>query len=213
MPPSCTQVTTSYRPRGGEDWCADPDSITDTKAKDRPDAVTADFEAMTVYGFDQNQCGDLSRDSRAEVRTRAAQVLAVTEQIAVETTLAPRLLADAPTAVTASSVTDAVSLLEVGLAKAGLTGYLHASPKWAAYLAEHRLNLGGRSPMGHMWAFGGGYADTLGDTIVGTTAVFGWRGPITLRDAIKYELNQYVAVAERSLLIAYETAVVAVKVG
>ena len=113
----------------------------------------------------------------------------------------------------AATVTDAVSILETELAKAGVTGYLHASPKWAAYLAEARLMTGGKSPMGHTWVFGSGYDDALGNTIVATTPLYGWRGPLTVRDAIKTELNQYVAVAERSLLIAYEAAVAAVTVG
>jgi hypothetical protein len=53
----------------------------------------------------------------------------------------------------------------------------------------------------------------LGDTIVATTQLFGWRGPMAVRDAIKLELNQYIAIAERSMAIAYEAAVAAVKVG
>lgn len=197
----------------GEDWCADPDSITGSKQRNRPDAVTADFEAITVYGWDANQCGDLTGDSRAEVRARATQVLALTEQNAAETSLASRLLSDAPTPVAAATITEAVSALEVDLAKAGVSAVLHASPKWAAHTVESRTNVNGRSPMGHTWVFGGGYADTLGDTIVATTALYGWRGPVSVRDATTYELNQYSAVAERSLLIAYEAAVAAAKVG
>jgi hypothetical protein len=193
----------------GEDWCGSPD---DTKEKPRPDAVFIDVAPITVYAYDQNQCGDLTSGSREEVRQRVAQIMALTEGKAIETSLAIRLKADAPTTVTAASVTEAVSILETELAKAGVTGYLHASPKWAAYLAESRLSLSGKSPMGHTWVFGGGYADTLEDTIVATTPLYGWRGPLMMRDAIKTELNQYVTVAERSLLIAYEAAVAAVTI-
>jgi hypothetical protein len=197
-----------------EDWCDAPDSASAaTKIKERPDAVIFDVEPITVYAYDHNQCGDMTGTSRAEVRQRAIHVMTLTEQVSVETSVAARLLADAPTAVPVTSVTAAVSELEVALAKAGLMGYLHASPKWAAYLAESRLNLNGRSPLGHTWVFGGGYADPLGDTIVATTQLFGWRGPMAVRDAIKLELNQYIAIAERSMAIAYEAAVAAVKVG
>lgn len=195
----------------GEDWC-DPGTTADSKQRDRPDAVTADFDAITVYGWDANQCGDLTGDSRTEVRARAAQVLAVTEQMSVETSLAARMLNDAPTPVAAATITEAVAALEVALAKAGVTGVLHASPKWAAHTVESRANVNGRSPMGHTWVFGGGYADALADTIVATTPVYGWRGPVTLRDATTYQLNQYSAVAERSLLIAYEAALAAAEV-
>lgn len=193
----------------GEDWCASPD---DTKVKERPDAVFVDVAPLTVYAYDQNECGDLTADSRQEVRDRVAQIMAMTEGKAVETYVSLRILDDLPAPVTAASVTEAVSILETELAKAGVTGYLHASPKWAAYLNDSRLSLSGKSPMGHTWVFGGGYADTLGDTIVATTPLYGWRGPLTLRDAIKHELNQYVAVAERSLLIAYEAAIAAVTI-
>jgi hypothetical protein len=193
----------------GEEWCGSPD---DTKEKDRPDPVFIDVAPITVYAYDSNQCGDLTADSREEVRARVLHVLEMSEQRAVETSLSARLKADAQTTVTAASVTEAVSILETEMAKAGMTGYIHASPKWAAYLAESRLSLSGKSPMGHTWVFGGGYVEGLGDTLVATTGLYGWRGPLSLRDAIKHELNQYVAVAERSLLIAYEAAVAAVTI-
>ena len=193
----------------GEDWCGSPD---DDKIKERPDAVFVDVAPITVYAYDQNQCGDLTADSREEVRQRVLHIMAMTEQKAIETSLAIRFAAEAPTTVPATSVTEAVSIIETELAKAGVTGFIHASPKWAAYLNESRLSLSGKSPMGHTWVFGAGYADTLGDTLVATTGLYGWRGPLAVRDAIKHELNQYVAVAERSLLIAYEAVVVAVEI-
>lgn len=198
----------------GEGWCAGPDELTSDKVKERADAVFTEFGPMTAYAFDHNQCGDMTAGSRTEVRDRAVAALTRNEQQAVEVSIADRLLADATTTVTAATVTEAVSKLEVELAKAGIAGaYLHASPKWAAYLSESRQSIANRSPMGHAWVFGGGYADSLGDTIVATTPLFGWRGPLVVRDAVKLELNQYVVVAERSLLIAYEAAVAAVTVG
>lgn len=198
----------------GEAWCASPDELTTDKIKERADAVFSEFGPLTVYAYDHNQCGDMTAGSRAEVAERAAQALLRNEQNALEISLSARLLDDAPATVTAASVTEAVSVLETELAKAGVSGgFLHASPKWASYLAESRLSIANRSPLGHTWVFGGGYADTLGDTIVATTPLFGWRGPLVVRDAVKLELNQYVAVAERSLLVAYEAAVAAVTVG
>jgi hypothetical protein len=194
---------------GGE-WCGDPG--VEDKTKPRPDAVFGETAPITVYAWDENQCGDLTETSRDEVRARAQQAMTLGEQHAVERALAERFLDEAPTA-TASSITEAVSILESALARLGVTGYLHASPKWAAYLAEGaRMSNGGTSPLGHKWVFGGGYTDTLGDTIVATTDLYGWRGPLAVRDAVKPELNQYVVLVERSLLIAYEAAVVAVTI-
>ena len=61
------------------------------------------------------------------------------------------------------------------------------------------------TPAGHRWVFGGGYAaGGLGDTLVATSPIFGWRDEVALRDATKYEHNLFAAVAERSVLIGYE---------
>ena len=194
----------------GEDWCGDPN---DTKAKNRPDPVHLETAPITVYAWDSNQCGDLTQGSRDEVRARAQQIMTLGEQTAVEKSLAQRFLAEVPTPTTATTITEAVSVLEAALARAGVTGCIHASPKWAAYLAaEARLSNGGTSPMGHRWVFGNGYTDTLGDTLVATTDLYGWRGPLAVRDTIQHDHNQYVVLVERSLLIAYEAAVAAVTV-
>lgn len=55
--------------------------------------------------------------------------------------------------------------------------------------------------------FGGGYIEGLGDTLVGTSPTFGWRDQPVLREAIEARYNQFVAVAERSVVIGYEHAV------
>ena len=46
----------------------------------------------------------------------------------------------------------------------------------------------------------------LGDIIVGTSPTFGWRDQPVLREAIEARYNQFVAVAERSVVIGYEHA-------
>jgi hypothetical protein len=225
----------------GADWCSPPEPVApppgppdavwptpmptvppvaaaaesgdESKVKVRPPAVLTDVEPITVYGWDSNQCGDLTESSRDEVRARAQQVMVRGEQRAVERWLADRFLAAAPNVGTRTSITEAVALLETELAKAGVTGCLHASPKFAAYLAASpQMSTGGTSPMGHRWVFGNGYADGLADRIVATTDLYGWRGPVEVRDAVTYERNEYVVMVERSLLIAYESAVAAVTV-
>lgn len=195
----------------GADWCGDPG--TDTKIKERPDAVLSGIAPITVYAWDSNQCGDLTQASRDEVRARAQQAMMRCEQTAVERSLAERFLADAPSAGTATSIVEAVSVLEAELARAGVSGFIHASPKWAAFLAASpRLSDGGTSPAGHRWVFGGGYVDPLGDTIVATTDLYGWRGPVEVRESLIPDQNRYVVLAERALLIAFEAAVAAVTV-
>jgi hypothetical protein len=185
----------------------------ESKVKVRPPAVLTEVEPFTIYAWDANQCGDLTAASRDEVRARAQQGMNLGEQTAVERSLAGRFLADAPNVGMATSIVEAVALLEAALARAGATGYIHASPRFAAYLAAApRLSDGGTSPSGHRWVFGSGYVDPLGNTLVATTDLYGWRSPIEVRDAVTYELNQFVVMVERSVLIAYEAAVAAVTV-
>ncbi|MBD0859634.1 hypothetical protein IA539_00185 [Gordonia sp. zg691] len=57
--------------------------------------------------------------------------------------------------------------------------------------------------------FGGGYVDGLGATLVGTSPTFGWRTGVEVRDAIAHHDNLFIAVAERSVVVAYEKAVAA----
>lgn len=197
----------------GESWCADPDSIESDKIRDRLDREYASFAPITVYGYDANQCGDMTTTSRNEVQARALNSLTLNEQQAAETSLAARLLADLPeTPNYRASFFDSVSYLEGELAKKGIPGYIHLGAQWAAHAARYMLNDNGRSPMGHTWVFGGGYVDTLGYNLIATTQPVGWRGPLSVRDAYKYELNQYVAVAERSLLVAYEAVLASVQI-
>ena len=196
----------------GEDWCVDPDDITDFKTGDRFDEFP-EFDPITIYGFDMNQCGDLTDLSRMETLERASHTLELLEQRASEIYLAGRLVSDSPTPHDVDSLIEAVSYLEGEIAKQGVVGYLHAGAQWAAYAAADRLDVrSGRTPLGNFWVFGGGYVDYLGDTIVATTQPTGWRGPAVTRDTIKHEYNQYIAIAERSLLIGYEAVIASVEI-
>jgi hypothetical protein len=134
------------------------------------------------------------------------------EQEAVETVFAARMLADAPAAAAAVGIVAAVSTLEVELAETGTTGFIHASPKWAAYAAQARLIDNGKTPLGHTWVFGSGYVTGLANTLVATSKPLGWRGDTNVIPTIKQEWNQYIAVAERSVLVGYESAIAKVAV-
>lgn len=200
-----------------ENWCADPDDITTDKSGERPDISNLDpFTALTVYGFDHNYCGDLTEAERQDVRARAARNLEQLEPQAVETSLATRLLADAGTPAPATDIADALAALEAALAKTQTLGVIHAGAQWATRaLSKQALiadGTGYRTAMGHRIVFGGGYVDTLGDTLVATSPVFGWRGPVSRREATKHTTNQFVALAERSVLIGYESAIAAAEV-
>lgn len=220
-----------FRPHnyGGEDafgvwdvpWCVNPDDRTSDeevalKTGTRPAISGIPFAPQTVYGFDQNQCGDLSDASINEVRTRAAHNLNLLEQIAAEHVLAERMAADLTGSPDpAYDINEALGLLEDALAKTGTLGFIHAAPKWAS--AEFGLVLGTapgpfKTPLGNTWVFGGGYVDTLGDVLVATSQIFGWRGTARLQEAVQHQTNSFVAVVERSVLLGYEKLVAAVQV-
>jgi hypothetical protein len=190
-------------------WCGDPGS--NLKDGDRPDPG-APFDPYTVWAFDE--C-DLSAPSREEIRQRAAQNLRLLEQVAVEREFAERLIADAPAGPT-GDITEAVGHIEAGFAKTDTLGFIHASAEMAAYAVPGNLAVrsGTRlvSPMGHLWVFGGGYVDGLGDVLVGTSPTFGWRGQVELRESIDQQHNLYAVVAERSVVVGYERAVARARV-
>jgi hypothetical protein len=191
------------------EWCGTP---TGTKDGERPDPEDP-FGPYVVWAFDR--C-DLSSASRAEVRERAAQNLRLLEQTAVETEFAARLLADAPTPYAATDIVDAVSHLEAALAPTNTLGLLHASAALAAYAVPGNLAVRSgtalKSPMGHTWVFGGGYVTGLGDTIVATSPTFGWRSEVAVRESYDTPHNEFVAVAERAVVIGYERLIAAATV-
>ncbi|ORA38105.1 hypothetical protein [Mycobacterium aquaticum] len=196
-------------------WCVSEDDLdpeTDAKRGVRPEFPDT-FTAFTSWASDE--C-DVTQRSRDEVRVRAQQVHRLQEPNAVEAKLATRMLADAGTAGTAAGVVAAVAFLEGLLAKTNTVGQIHASAEWAAFAAYANLVRYNGSklvtPLGHQWVFGGGYVDGLGSTLVATSPTFGWRGPVVLRDAPTAGFNEFVAVAERSLVVGYEELVAAVKV-
>lgn len=200
------------------DWCVSPDDLTPDDVKDgtRPTFLDT-FQPMTVWAYDQ--C-DLTPASQAEVRARVQQNLLLREQVAAEREFADRLVTDAlahetPMA-SAANIIDALAVLESDLAIAGVLGVIHASAGLAAAAASQGLiRYNGAkltTPLGHQWVFGGGYVDGLEAQLVATSPTYGWRDPARVLDTEKLEYNQYVAVAERSLVIGYEAVVGAVEI-
>jgi hypothetical protein len=184
----------------------------EVKEGDRP-VFPDPFAPITAWAYDQ--C-DLTAASRQEVRDNAAQWLRLMEQTDVEHALALRMLADAGVPDTASDIVGALGHLEGLLAVTNTVGVIHASATWAVSAAQASLirytGGGPLTPMGHRWVFGGGYVDGLADTLVATSQVFGWRDAPQIRETVEAKFNQFVAIAERSFAVGYESVVGAVDV-
>ncbi|OHT54095.1 hypothetical protein [Mycobacteroides chelonae] len=195
-------------------WCVDPDDLTVDDLKDGVRPVNpATFDPITIWSFDE--C-DLTAPSQAEVRARVQQNLRLREQVAVEREVSARLLTDSPDLTNTANFAWAIGQLEAELAKAGVLGLIHLGAQWAAVAAQSQLIRwnGAKltSPLGHQYVFGGGYVEGLGNTLVATSQTYGWRDGPTVRDTTKVEHNRYVAVAERSLVVGYESAVASIEI-
>ncbi|CAM3070391.1 hypothetical protein BST27_29660 [Mycobacterium intermedium] len=200
-------------------WCEDPDSIAaeDRKHGTRPDAEELDpFTSETVYAFDHNACGDLSAEEIQATRDRALRNLLRLEQNAAERQLAVRMLADAGTPRATTDIVAALAHIETQFAITATAGFIHASSYWAAHAIRSQLAVrdGDRfvTPLGHTWVFGGGYADELDTVLVATSPIFGWRGETQINESIQHTTNEFIAVAERSVLLGYEKAVAAAEI-
>lgn len=196
-------------------WCPPP-ALDGPRKEGERQTILDIFEPMTVWAYDE--C-DLTAPSRAEVQTRAAQILRLEEQPAVEREFAARLLLDAADLGPVQAVADvtaAVGALEAAMAKTNTLGYFHLGTQWASPLASahliSRTGTGFTTPMGHRLILGGGYVDGLGDVIVATSAPFGWRSSVQVREAVDERHNTYAAIAERSVVIGYEALIAAVEV-
>jgi hypothetical protein len=197
------------------DWCSVPPvDGGDKKEGDRPDPLDP-FDAITVWAYDE--C-DPTPASRTEIAERAAQVLRLEEQTAVERTFAERLKLDANdlpgVLATAADLRLAVGYLEAQTAMTNTVGYFHVGAQWASQELGLFLKSGTRwvSPLGNIWIVGGGYVDGLDDIIVATSQPVGWRDAPTTRTALDALTNRFVAVAERSVTIGYEAVIAAVQI-
>lgn len=198
-------------------WCVSPGDLgpDDIKTGTRPAGLDP-FEPVVVWAYDE--C-DLTEPSRAEVQARAAQVLRLEEQVAVERELAGRLLLDAaelPGGIgTAADLTAAVAHLEAAAALTNTTVYFHVGAQWVSQDPNKLFTRSGTtwtSPLGNVWVVGGGYVDGLEDHIVATSAPYGWRDEPQVRTAIDERANTFAAVAERTVLVGYEALVAAVQI-
>lgn len=191
-------------------WCGDPGDA--LKSGTRPGNLDP-FDAITVWAFDQ--C-DPTEASRREIRSRAEQNLRLLEPVAVEREFSARLLADAGVPADRAGVQAALGYLEGQIARTGTRAVIHCSPEHAPFLVDSGVVLDGgdgrlRTPLGNLWAFGGGYVDGLGRTLIATSPLFGWRDQVAVREALDPNHSTAVAVAERSLVVGYEQCIAAAR--
>jgi len=195
----------------GADWCAQPDDLTpDDVKKGERWAGLDPFDPVTMWGYDE--CA-LTAESRAEVKSRAAQTLRVMEQPLFEREFGGRLQADLTAEGgpidAAAPFLAALGMVEAYIAMGGQQGVIHAAvnvaPMAAFYQCLVKTGSGYLTPMGNRWVFGGGYLASIGsNTLMGTSPLYGWRDEIAVRETIKSEQNKYAVVAERSVLVGYE---------
>lgn len=196
-------------------WCTVP-SLDGPRKEGERGGILDPFDPVVVWAFDS--C-DLTEPSRREVEARASQALRLRESVMVARQFAARLLTDAAETDATLATDDAavaVSYLETQLAKSNVIGLIHASPAMLPGLVSvHLVSRSGTrwiTPGGHTLVVDGGYADGLTETLVATSApLFGWRDEPQVRTATDERHNTFVAVAERTVLVAYEAVVAAVE--
>lgn len=192
------------------DPCAEPDPEV-RKIGSRTPPLDP-FLPVVTWGYDE--CDPQETDE--QVLTRARQNQRLGEQLVVESTFGQRLLTEAIDLGAVGDLFEAVSVLESELAQLGVTGVLHAASGWAAIASVQSQILGTgavkRSPLGHAWAFGGGYVDTLDNVIVATGPITVWQGAIQEQAALDAYKNLRAAVVERAVIVGYECAAYKVSV-
>lgn len=185
-------------------------------AAERPAPV--EFEPLVVWAADE--CAP--DQTEAEVQARAQHTLALQEPLLVESAFATKLLADAAAPVTVPNFATAIGVLEEFLGEQGYLGVIHAARRWAGTASMFRWNNqtgpSYQSPLAHRYAFGGGYADVLGNTIVATGPVYVWRDAVeshvvtTGSSPVPEHNNSVYAMAERTVVVGYECAILAVTI-
>jgi hypothetical protein len=129
---------------------------------------------------------------------------------------AERMVDDAGQVIPVTDLVDAIAELESRFADDNVLGLIHVAPYLLAHLVSHvlvaRSDIGWTTAAGRSLVVDGGYTKVLGTNLVGTSALFGWRGQVALRDGPDPYGNRHVAVAERACIIGYERCVGMVQV-
>ena len=191
-----------------DDTTANPD-----KGSDPADVEVPERRPFPAFGVLATSECSLVGTTEDEVNERAMQTMRLQEPITVEAEVVPELIDSAGTLLTAADgIVGAVARLELALGRANMAGVIHASPVQAAWAADKGLivrGTGGKlyTPLGHQWAFGGGY-EALGNTLVGTGPVTVYRSAIDPRASIDHRRNVRLSIAEREVSVTWECVTV-----
>lgn len=177
-----------------------------------------DFASTVVWGA--AECTpDQTED---EELARARHTRSLHEPLLVESAFAARMLTDAGAPTVVDDLATAIATLEEFLGEQGYQGYIHAARRWATLASQYRWrNHTGplfRSPLEHGYVFGGGYADTLGDTLIATGPLYMWRSApfeqvtTTGSHSTGAYNNSVYALSERVVTVGYECAIMAVTI-
>ncbi len=186
-----------------------------TKTIDSAESVV---ERESFIAYASILCGSAGT-TPAALEERVRRRLSDGEQTVAEAGMAAILAAGATPLIQlgTTDLTDVVGELEQWLygqapgdAGYGYAGYLHASPRIAAYAAEEGLIVRDgqilRTHLGTVWVFGGGYPDD--GTIYATGQVTVWRSNDVFvtpgASALNRGTNQYSLLAEREYAVSYD---------
>lgn len=188
----------------------------DDKAAEGDDAAVP-FDAVGLVAADECLFGRTDDESQK----RASQKLRLKEQPEVEAWFADTLLDKAGAPATAvgtgvDALIAAVGSLELALGARGIPGVIHASAKLAAAAVHANVAKAGSNgkyttPLGHQWAFGGGY-EALGNTLVATGPVYVVQSSISTLLGREVRKNTRLAIAEREVAVGFECAAVAANI-
>lgn len=183
---------------------------------ERADPLT--FDPLVVWAA--SECAP--DQTEAEVMARAAHTRTLHEPLLVESAFATRLLTDAGAPTVVPDLATAIGTLEEFLGEQGYQGFIHAARRWATPASLYRWNNQTgplrRSPLDHGYVFGGGYADTLGNTLIATGPLYVWRSTpfeqvVTTGTSVVPQFNNSVyGLSERVVTVGYECAVMAVTI-
>lgn len=193
--------------------CSDETVPASKTFEDRPARIMT--EPFVIYWGEE--CGSVGGFTDTDARVRAG--LSQGESRAVEARLwSGELLTDSEDLGTGRGIIDALGHLEEELAgRTSSLGIIHAPVRIAPHAANANLIVYDgpvmRTPLGHAWAFGGGYDPLLGSpptdgaVMVATGPMTLWRGPvITQGPVLDRSKNRYVAVAERIYSAGWDCA-------
>lgn len=193
----------------GEHGLLPVDCPQDTDFEGDVPGVTDVFPAVAVYAADE--CGLMRTDETA--RARAQHILSLNERQDVERHFAGLLIerVDEVISVTGDKEVDrvaaAVSAAEGALGARGLTGVLHAPASLAVAASRAGVIRWQGStpftPLGHRWAFGGGY-QSLGSTLYVTGAVTVLRSDVVTYRGLEVRSNSRLMVAQREVVSGWE---------